>query len=232
MYTLKLDFPNRNALSPTVLEHIERGLDAAAGDALLLCGTEQAFSAGLDLRHLLALSLEQLHAFLLRVDLLAERLYEYPAPTAALVEGHAIAGGCVLVQCCDYRVASPSPKARMGVSELALGAAFPPRILKLMEQRLPAQAVAPVVLGATLYDMPGAHAMGLLDEVTVDAAERARAYLDKLGAYPRAAFAASKSGLRQGRLTPSAEDERRFAEQEIPLWKSPELVARVQAMLG
>ncbi|MFT7679606.1 MAG: enoyl-CoA hydratase [Planctomycetota bacterium] len=232
MYTLKLDFPGRNALSPTVLEHLEQGLDAAAGEPLLLCGTEQAFSAGLDLRHVLSLSLIEMHAFLVRVDRIAERLYEYSAPTAALVEGHAIAGGCVLAQCCDFRVASPSPKARMGVSELALGAAFPPRILKLMEQRLPPQSVALVVLGAELYDMPGALAKGLLDEVTVDAADKARAYLERVGSYPREAFAASKSGLRKGRLTPSAADERRFAEQEVPMWKSPELIARVQAMLG
>lgn len=232
MYTLKLDFPGRNAVSPAVLEHLERGLDAAAGDALLLCGTEAAFCAGLDLRHVVSLSLDELRDFLERVDLIVERLYEYPAPTAALVEGHAIAGGCVLVQCCDYRVASPNPKARMGVSELALGAAFPPRILKLLEQRLPAQFLAPVVLGAELYDLPGAKAMGLLDEVTVDAADHARAYLERVGSYPREAFAASKRGLRKGRLTPSTEDRRRFVEQEVPLWKDSELVARVKALLG
>lgn len=232
MYTLKLDFPGRNALSPAVIEHLEQGLDAAAGDALLLSGTEQAFCAGLDLRHVVSLSLEEMRDFLERVDLLVERLYEYPAPTAALVEGHAIAGGCVLVQCCDYRVASPNPRARMGVSELSLGAAFPPRILKLMEARLPPQSLELVVLGAELYDLHGAKAIGLLDEVTVNAAQHAAAYLERVGSYPREAFASSKSGLRKGRLTPSALDRRRFVEQEVPLWKDSELVARVKAMLG
>ena len=48
----------------------------------------------------------------------------------------------------------------------------------------------------------------------------------------RVAYAATKAVLRAGLLQPSDEDERRFAEVELPLWTGKEIRARIQAVLG
>ena len=55
--------------------------------------------------------------------------YVHPAPVVACLNGHAIAGGCVLALCADFRIAQASPKTKIGLNEVALGVEFPPHVL-------------------------------------------------------------------------------------------------------
>ena len=83
-------------------------------------------------------------------------LFEYPAPIVALVNGHAIAGGCVLALTADWRVAPAGSKARIGLNEVALGLHYPPRVLNLVKARVPPRWMEKVVLGAELAT-PASH---------------------------------------------------------------------------
>jgi len=121
-------------------------------------------------------------------------LFDHPAPTVALVNGHAIAGGCILALCCDVRVATPNPAARIGLNEVALGVEFPPRVMTLVRYRLSPAAAERAVLGSQLLDPVGAREAGLLDEVTSDAAAVARA---RPTLPPRPRFTATRSPSRR-----------------------------------
>jgi hypothetical protein len=68
------------------------------------------------------------------------------------VNGHAIAGGCVLALCCDWRVAVDRADVRIGLNEVALGLEFPPMIMNLVRDRIPRRHVERVVLEAGLHD--------------------------------------------------------------------------------
>jgi hypothetical protein len=41
-------------------------------------------------------------------------LFHYPGPVVAFVNGHAIAGGCILALCCDLRVVAPARGSSSG----------------------------------------------------------------------------------------------------------------------
>jgi cyclohexa-1,5-dienecarbonyl-CoA hydratase len=56
-------------------------------------------------------------------------LYEFPAPTIAVVQGHALGGGCELVICCDF--AFMAQGARIGQPEIQLAAMAPIAALRL-----------------------------------------------------------------------------------------------------
>jgi enoyl-CoA hydratase len=52
------------------------------------------------------------------------RLFTYPRPTVAAVNGHAFAGGLITAAVCDYRVAV-AEGARFGLNEVPIGIPMP-----------------------------------------------------------------------------------------------------------
>ena len=55
-------------------------------------------------------------------------IYDHPAPVVAAINGHAIAGGCVLAMCADLRLMSGGT---IGLTELAVGVPFPVAALEI-----------------------------------------------------------------------------------------------------
>lgn len=232
MYEIRMQHPAKNALGNDLMGWLEDELKKAGSEPLVVTGTADAFSAGLNLKEVAALDTAGMTRFLARLDAIFVRLFHHPAPTVACISGHAIAGGCILAQCCDWRIARRDPKLRLGVNEVALGACFPPACLRILVHRLPPEARERVMLGAGLYDVDGALAVGLVDEVVDDAEAAATRRIQALSAHPRATYALTKRTLREGATTVTAADERRFREQEVPIWTSQEMKDRVAAVLG
>lgn len=224
-----MDGPGKNCLSLEMLTFLREQIRLAGGRPLLLTGAGDAFSAGLHLKQLAAMDPEQMLEFLRLVEGCFTDLYQYPGPTVALVNGHAIAGGAVLALCCDHRVAVDNPKARFGLNEVALGVLFPPRTLAMVRRRAPERAI----LGAGLFDPQSALQLGMLDEVSQDAGTLARNRLRELAAHPSVAYARTKAALRGIRpqdIVPD-EEQARGLEEALPAWTSPETRERILAVL-
>lgn len=231
MHELVIESPGKNALSTAVLESLRRGLEDAGGAPVLLTGAGDVFSAGLDLKEVAALaSVEDTRRLIGALERLVEALFTYPGPTVALVNGHAIAGGCVLALCCDRRVMTSKAGARMGLNEVALGLAFPPRTFAMIRAQLPAPVGERVMLGAELYDPAAARAAGLVDEVADDARAAAVARLEALARHPPGAYARAKAALRGEALRLSPAEERRFEEETLPLWTTAAPAAARRAL--
>jgi enoyl-CoA hydratase/carnithine racemase len=226
-----LDGPGKNALGTELMRSIRSQLAAAAGEPVLLTGAGDAFSAGLNLKEVAGLDARGMLEFLALLEDLVLDLYLYPGPMVALVNGHAIAGGCVLALCADHRVAKASAHSRIGLNEVALGVRFPPRVLCLARARLPVAHRERVLLGAELYSPEHARELGLVDEVADDASSRAGERLANLARHPRDTFAATKLALRRQEIEPTAEQRAWFAEHDLPVWTAPETKERVRAVL-
>jgi enoyl-CoA hydratase len=230
-YELTLSGPGKNSLATPLMESVVAQVRSAAGRPLLVTGAGDAFSAGLNLKEVAALDRPGMERYLLLLDDVMDALYGYPGATVAAVNGHAIAGGCVVALCCDMRIAASDPRIRIGLNEVALGLEFPPKIMALVRQRLPAHAIQRVVLEGGLYDPQTALSLGLVDEVADDVTASARAYLKRLAAHPAAVYAATKQTLRRGRLDLSDDERRYFREQLVPAWCAPETKERVRSAL-
>ena len=136
-----LEGPGKNALSTAVMQKALDDVRDAGTRPLLLTGAGDAFSAGLNLKELQALDPAGMARFLgLLADLVAA-LFLHAAPTVALVNGHAIAGGCVMALTCDLRVAKDDGNIRIGLNETALGLEFPPSVLRLVRARVSPHAI-------------------------------------------------------------------------------------------
>lgn len=232
MYEIRMQHPAKNALGNDLMGWLESELERAGSEPLLLTGTGDSFSAGLNLKEVASFDERNMEAFLRRMDALAERLYHHPAPTVACVNGHAIAGGCVLMLCCDWRVAKRDPKTKIGVNEAAIGACFPPAIFGIVKNRLSPHVRERVMLGAGLSNVDEALELGLVDEIADDAEDRARMRVQILSSYPRATYALTKKVLREGVTVATPAASERFKKIEVPLWASPEMKERVAVVLG
>src|SRR5262245_6657115 len=118
---LRLAHGRANAMDAELCDALTEAMaQAASARAVVLTGTGGIFSAGVDLKRLLGGGRAYLDAFLPSWSRMFERVFFHPAPVVAAVNGHAIAGGCVLAAAADRRVMA-SDAGRIGVTELLVG---------------------------------------------------------------------------------------------------------------
>lgn len=160
---LRMQFGRANALGPEVVESLGAELSASTGPTVLT-GHGSAFSAGLDLVALAALDRPTMEAFLERLSTMLMQALTLRAPLVAAINGHCVAGGCVLAMACDHRVGTRG-RFKVGVSELAIGLTLPALPLEIVRGNLPVRVAHRVILGAELFAPDAAREIGLLDEV-------------------------------------------------------------------
>jgi enoyl-CoA hydratase/carnithine racemase len=209
-----------NTMSMAMLELLERDIDAAGTEPILITGEGGAFSAGLDLDALTAATPKTIFELLRRLERIVQKLFLHPAPTLALVNGHAVAGGCLLVQCCDLRIATNDPSTRIGMTGVAIGLIYPPFVTAVFKQKVPTPHVETVLLGAERYAPDSALALGLLDAIApVDTLrDFARTKLEARAKLPAHAYAATKRALREHALASCSTERERFERDVLPSW--------------
>jgi enoyl-CoA hydratase len=234
MVEITMAWRSKNALGTATMTELLGKLRAAAGAPVLLTGTADAFSAGLDLREVASLDVDGMRTFLRLLESVMVELFQYPGPVVAHVNGHAIAGGCLLALACDHRVAPRASRARIGLNEAALGLIFPPRLLEIVRRRVAPPHLDRVVLGAHLFSPEDAVAAGLIDALADDAAATAGAYLETLAGYPSAPYARNKHALRGASAADLVPDDEaaRAMEEALPAWTSGEIKSHIARLLA
>lgn len=231
MTEITIEGPGKNALGTAQMSALIDAIRAADGGPLLVKGEGDAFSAGLNLKEVHAADTEGMKRFLTRLTDLCVAIHHHPGPTVAAVNGHAIAGGCLVALLCDVRVCTSDPKARIGLNEVALGLRFPPRIFRLARSRMSPAHDSEILLGAGLHAPKDAQRLGLVDHVVDDPIESARQALRALASHPADAYGAAKRDLRAAADAPDPVGDARFESEVLPVWSGPELKARIAAFL-
>jgi len=212
MKTIRLEGPGKNALSTALMQRTLAEVLAARDEPIFLTGEGDAFSAGLNLKEVASLDVEGMTTFLGALEDLVKALYEHPAPVVAWINGHAIAGGCVLALTADLRVMTAREGTRIGLNEVALGLRFPPLTFAMVKARLTAPALERVLLEAGLYSAEDAKALGLVDVVGDETV--AHSLAARIASHPRDIFAATKLLLRP-RLAISEDARQQFRDDTL-----------------
>jgi len=205
----------------------ECGRDTAVA-AILITGRGQIFSAGVDLVRLVDGGAAYVRAFLPALSGSLEAVFGCAKPVVAAVNGHAIAGGCILACAADYR-AMGRGAGRIGIPELIVGVPFPIVPIEIMRFVAPANRLQQWIYGGVTFDADAALATGLVDAaVDADRLESdALAAAERMGKLPATAFALTKRRLRE----PALERMRSAAALDADArsaWESPETLAAVR----
>jgi enoyl-CoA hydratase len=170
--------------------------EAAAVSAVVITGTGSSFSAGVDLYRVLKDGPEYGKRFLPVLDAFLRSALTFPKPLIAAVNGHAIAGGCILAAACDYLLMAEGP-GRIGIPELIVGVPFPALPLQIMAARVANGPLRDLVFSGRTLQADEARAIGLVDEQCAAAVlvERAVEVANRLVAIPPAAFALTKEAF-------------------------------------
>jgi len=167
--TITLNRPDkRNAISFALLEELLAALDEverSSAQVVILTGAGKAFCAGLDLdelKNLLGKTHDENIEDSSRMGRIFRRIYDFPLPTIAAVNGAAIAGGTGFATMCDFTLAVP--EAKFGYTEVRIG--FVPAIVSSMLVWQVGHKIArDLLFTARLFDADEAHRYGLVNEV-------------------------------------------------------------------
>lgn len=165
--------------------------------AVLLTGNGRAFCAGVDLRAIVEGGQAHARAFVASLAACFEAVLRCPLPVVAAVDGHAIAGGCVLACAADVRVVVDDPAVRLGLTELAVGVPFPTVALEIMRWRLGDARLGQRVLAMDTVTGTDSVTAGLADETAPrdEVLSRASAVAQGLAQVPPATFRLTKAQL-------------------------------------
>ena len=229
---LTLTHGNANALDIEFCEALSaRFLELRRSDAkaVVLTGQGKIFSAGVDLKRLSEGGADYIRKFLPVLHKLYDTVFHHPKPVVAAINGHAIAGGCVLAACADRRIMAREG-GRIGVTELLVGVPFPALAFEIVRFAVPARYLPEFTLSGATYSSDEALQRGWIDEVVEPDAlmEDAAAVAQELALLSPAAFAQTKKQIRQTvteRLERSGEATDRAVTE---IWTAPETLRHIR----
>jgi enoyl-CoA hydratase len=188
---------------------------------VVLTGTGNCFSAGLNILELYDFDRTTLATFVDRFSETVLAWFSLPRPTIAAVNGHAIAGGCVLALACDLRIVSDN-EAQIGLNEVQVGIPFPGVAFEVTRHALPHERIREVMLTGALYTPEEARTRGLVDEVVDPDAllARAIAVARTIASDSLEAYATIKAHLLAPALTRITESRARIDREFLDVWFS------------
>jgi methylglutaconyl-CoA hydratase len=167
--TITLNRPEkRNAISTQMIEELLAALDEIERGAVrvaIITGAGAAFSSGMDLDSLKAMagqSHEQNLEDSRRMAKMFRRLWSFPKPLIAAVNGPAIAGGCGIATLCDFTIAAH--EAKFGYTEVRIG--FIPALVSVfLVRQIGEKSTRDLLLTGRILDAEEARRFGLVNQI-------------------------------------------------------------------
>ncbi len=233
---LQLDHGKAHAIDIELAAALRDMLVEIEGDrnieAVVLTGSGRIFCAGVDINRVLNDGPGYVDEYVPVLTDMIVRQFRFPLPLVAAVNGHAIAGGCVLVAGCDYRMMA-NGSGKIGVPELTVGLPFPLVALEVLRFATSEAHLQEIVYRGKTYGVEEAYERGLIDEVADpdELLSRAIEVASQLGSEPSARFRITKRQLRQPTLDRMERYAQQTQEEVIAAWKDPASLDSMRAYL-
>lgn len=232
---LRIANPPVNALNMALIQRLDAELAVAAEQhvrALVLSGQPGLFSAGLDMREVVAAAAEPLRRFIDAFFKLQERLARSPIPVVAAITGHCPAGGTVLMLYCDHRVMARG-EFRIGLNEVQVGLYPGLTIYRAFERLVGSSRAASLLPRGAMLDPEAALASGLVDELVApqQVVPRALELATELTSLPPQAYARTRGLVRADLLRLFDEPDEDVSAVFGASWVGAEARERMAALL-
>jgi enoyl-CoA hydratase len=220
-----------NALNIDLIEALGMALNrlkASSARAGVITGQGKIFSAGVDLPALVEGGTAYIRRLVPLIQSGFQQLASFPKPLVAAINGHAIAGGAVLVLACDQRLLARGI-ARIGLTELQVGVRFPAWGLEIVRFATPPQHLSTLLYSGRTWLPDEALARGLVDELVEPERllDRACEVAEGLASIPPEAFKATKLAARRPMIEAAERQSSLTDAAVIDQWCAPESLQSV-----
>ncbi|PYT93809.1 MAG: enoyl-CoA hydratase [Acidobacteria bacterium] len=167
--TITLNRPDkRNAMSATMIAELQTALDEIEKSHVrvgILTGAGKAFCSGMDLEMLAAIAQQtpaENQEDSRRMAKMFRRIWSFPRPLIAAVNGAALAGGCGIATLCDFTLAVA--EAKFGYTEVKIG--FLPALVSVfLIRQIGEKRTRDLLLTGRILEAVEAKEMGLVNEI-------------------------------------------------------------------
>lgn len=158
-----LNRPPLNVLNIGMMREVCDALTQCEKDSsikmLVISGRGKAFSGGVDVADHTADKVNEMTEVFHKMCSL---VHKFPQPTLAIVNGHALGGGCELAICCDMIISTEL--AKFGQPEIKLGV-LPPIAAIILPRIIGRKNALEIILSGELLDAREAHRIGLVNKI-------------------------------------------------------------------
>jgi 3,2-trans-enoyl-CoA isomerase len=214
-----------NALNEPMVEEIGDSFRTLETDSevksIIFTGNGKFFSFGFDVPEFLRYPKKDFVRYLEKFTNLYSYLFQFPKPIVAALNGHTIAGGCVLATACDFRV-MVSGKGKIGLNEITFGAPFFAGSAEMLRFCVGSRNAQSILYSGAMYSAEEAFGLGLVDQVSSEdaLAQDARQVATELGEKDSPAFASIKKILRKPAAEEMVKHERDYILEFTDMWYS------------
>ena len=158
-----------NALNEPMVEEITKSFEDLATDtevkSIIFTGSGKFFSFGFDVPEFLSYPKNDFSKYLEKFTQLYTALFCFPKPVVAALNGHTIAGGCMLATACDFRL-MVTGKARISLNEITFGAPVLAGSVEMLKYCLGSRNAQSIVYNGAMYSAEEAFQLGLVDQIS------------------------------------------------------------------
>jgi 3,2-trans-enoyl-CoA isomerase len=231
--TLMLRRGKVNALNGAVIDQLRESLKVLENDtaarSIIITGFGKFFTFGFDIPEFLSFPKEQFTNYLVNFTDLYTYLFIYPKPVVAALNGHTIAGGCMLALACDYRV-MVTGKARISLNEIGFGSSVFAGSTEMLRFWVGNANATAILYSGAMYPAEEAKQLGLVHETATeeDFMNVARKVALDLASKHPPAFASIKSLLRKPFTEEMQRREMETIREFVDIWYSQVTWANLQ----
>ncbi|XP_046968878.1 enoyl-CoA delta isomerase 1, mitochondrial-like [Vanessa cardui] len=226
--------PPVNSLNLDMLKELNESLDEVAKNKsrglILTSSSPTVFSAGLDLMEIYKPDLKRIEEFSTMFQDVWIKLFGSNFVTAAAINGHAPAGGCLLAMSCEYRVMVQG-KFTIGLNETALGIVASSWFMDTMFHTIPIREAEHALTSARMFSVDEALKVRLIDESATDktdAINKCKNFIKKFDKIPPLARSITKQKIRQNYIKKLQENRAADTEEVLSHIRNPNVQRKLE----
>jgi enoyl-CoA hydratase/carnithine racemase len=224
-----------NALNEPMVEQLTKSFEDLAIDnevkSIIFTGSGKFFSFGFDVPEFLSYPKDDFVRYLEKFTNLYADVFLFPKPIVAALNGHTIAGGCMLATACDFRL-MVTGKARISLNEITFGSAVLAGSVEMLRYCVGSRNAQSILYSGAMYSAEQAFELGLVDQVSSEdaLAEDARKIAQELAQKDSSAFRCTKHLLRKPVAEQMIRREKDAILEFVDIWYSEQTWENLKAI--
>jgi len=224
-----------NALNEPMVEELTKSFEALAIDndvrSIIFTGSGKFFSFGFDVPEFLNYSKSDFIRYLEKFTNFYTYLFLFPKPIVAALNGHTIAGGCMLATACDFRL-MVTGKAKISLNEITFGSPVLAGSVEMLRYCVGSRNAQSILYSGAMYSAEEACQLGLVDQVSSEDAlkEDARKVAQEFAQKDSSAFKSIKHLLRKPASEEMIKREKDAILEFVDIWYSEQTWENLKAI--